>query len=180
MKIFTHCLAVLLTAGVLNTAIAQDTIHWRPDYKLKWEDFKATPDTSVIAVAVCASEITYQYKIVEGKLTYTIDCFFDKKRSWIKHDLTAITDHEQGHFDISKLFALKLEEKFRNYKIGNVSVVYKDLQRIYNSIISERTAMHNRYDTETQSTISDELQRQFIIDIRKQIIALQKQMGLKL
>jgi Bacterial protein of unknown function (DUF922) len=179
MKIFKLIIVTFLFVGVPNKSFSQDTIHWSPCYKLKWEDFQGKPDTTVIALAVCASEITYQYKIVDGKLTYIIDCFFDKKKSWIKYNMTAITDHEQGHFDISKLFALKLEEKFKNYKITNTSFVYQDLQKLYNQIIQERTAMHNKYDKETKSTTSDKLQRQFMTNIREQIVALQKQVGLK-
>jgi hypothetical protein len=180
MKIFKLLIIVLLFVGISNKSFSQDTIHWRPDYKLKWEDFQGKPDTTVIALAVCASEITYQYKIVDGKLTYTIDCFFDKKKSWIKYNMAAITDHEQGHFDISKLFALKLEKRFRDYKITNVYSVYQDLQNMYNSIIQERTQMHNRYDkVESENPMTDIPQKNFVEDIRKQIATLQKQMGLK-
>ena len=179
MKIFKLIILTFLFVSIAANSFAQDTIHWRPDYKLKWEDFQGKPDTTVIALAVCASEITYQYKIVDGKLTYTIGCFFDKKKSWIKYNMAAITDHEQGHFDISKLFALKLEEKFKNYKVTNIYFVYQDLQNLYNVTIQERTAMHNKYDEETKSTTSDKLQKQFIESIRKQIVTLQKQMGLK-
>ncbi|MBL7763089.1 MAG: hypothetical protein JNL23_06645 [Chitinophagaceae bacterium] len=176
MEIFKIVIATIFFAACSSISSAQDTINWRPDYKLKWEDFQGKPDTTVIALAVCASEVTYQYKIVDGKLTYTINCFFDKKRSWIKYNMTVITEHEQGHFDISKLFSLKLEEKFKNYKISNPASVYGDLQRIYSSILYVRTQMHNKYDTETQSTVSDELQKKFIKKIRDQIRDLEKQM----
>jgi hypothetical protein len=179
MKFLIFHLIIFTRVAFSGHVNAQDTIHWRPEYKLKWEDFQASPDTTAIALAVCASEITYTYKIVDGKLTYTIDCFFDKKKSWIKYNLIAITDHEQGHFDISKLFALKLAEKFKSYNVTNAHLVYQDLRNIYNSIIQERTVMHSKYDQETKSTTSDELQKQFISNIRRQITILQRQMGLK-
>jgi len=178
MKVFS-LLFFTLYIVICNNAYAQDTINWSPKYKLKYEDFKGKPDTTVIALAVCASEITYHYKIKEGKLTYTTECFFDKKKSWIKYNMPAILDHEQGHFDISKLFALKLEQKFKAYKIINPNSIYTDLQNLYNAIIRERTIMHNKYDQETKSTTSDKLQKQFIANIRKQIIALQKQINFK-
>jgi hypothetical protein len=163
-------LCFLMCTIYINKTLAQDTIHWRPDYKLKWEDFQGKPDSSVIALAVCASEITYTYRITEGKLTYQITCFFDKKRSWIKYDMDAITDHEQGHFDISKLFSLKLEEKFKSYKLINPSTVYDDLQRIYNQIIYDRTKMHELYDKiESSNPMTDIPQKKFILDIRTQI-----------
>jgi len=169
---------LLLSLLLCKNLSAQDTIHWKSNYKLQWKDFQGKPDTTVIDLAVCASEITYQYKVVNGKLTFSIDCFFDKKRSWIKHNMNAILDHEQGHFDISKLFSLKLKERFQAYKL-NTATVEQDLIRLYNQTIQERTKMHERYDKETASTSSDKLQKQFITIIRKQIIILQKQLGCK-
>lgn len=158
-----------------DTTESKDTINWRADYKLQWKDFQGTPDSSVIALAVCASEIIYQYRIVDGKLTFKIDCYFDKKRSWIKHNMKAILDHEQGHFDISKLFALKLEEKFLAYKL-KVASVNIDLAKVYNQIVQERTAMHDRYDSETKSTVSDKLQMAFLKKIRQEITSISRRL----
>lgn len=166
-----------LAAQVFNPVIAQDTINWRKDYKLKWEDFKGKPDSTTIDLAVCVSEITYQYKVVNGKLTFSIDCFFDKKRSWIKHNMQAILDHEQGHFDISKLFSLKLRERFEAYKL-NTATVEQDLIKLYNQTIQERTKMHKEYDKiESQNPMTDVPQKKFVEKIRWQITFLKKQMG---
>lgn len=170
---------LFLSGAVISyTAKAQDTINWRSDYKLKWQDFQGQPDTTVRALAVCASEISYQYKVVNNKLVFSIDCFFDKKKSWIKYNLKTILNHEQGHFDISKLFALKLEQKFKSYKL-NISTVQQDLLLLYNQTIEDRTYMHNRYDEETKSTLNDSLQKKFIQDIRKQIVDINKNLGYK-
>ena len=87
MKILKLIIFAFLFFGASTRTFSQDTIRWSPDYKLKGEDFQGKPDTTVIALAVCASEITYQYKIVDGKLTYSIDCYFDKKKSWLKYSL---------------------------------------------------------------------------------------------
>ena len=169
--------SVLLSLLLCKNISAQDTIHWRSNYKLKWEDFQGKPDTTTIDLAVCASEITYQYKVVTGKLTFSIDCFFDKKRSWIKHNMQVILDHEQGHFDISKLFSLKLRERFKAYKL-NTATVEQDLIKLYNQTIQERTIMHKEYDKiESENPMTDVPQKKFEEKIRRQITFLKKLIG---
>ena len=169
--------SLLLSLLLCKKISAQDTVHWRSNYKLKWQDFQGKPDTTSIDLAVCASEITYQYKVVNGKFTFSIDCFFDKKKSWIKHNMQAILDHEQGHFDISKLFSLKLRERFKAYKL-NTATVEQDLIKLYNQTIQERTKMHKEYDKiESQNPMTDVPQKKFVEKIRWQITFLKKQMG---
>jgi predicted secreted Zn-dependent protease len=84
--------------------------------------------------------------------------------------MPVVIEHEQGHFDISKLFALKLEEKFKAYRL-NISTVEFDVQKFYDQIIEERTKMNDLYDKiEAENPMTDIPQKQFIENIKKQII----------
>ena len=55
------------------------------------------------------THLGFSYNVVNGKVTYKIDCRFEKSKSWglVKNDW--ILKHEQGHFDIAEIFAQKIE-----------------------------------------------------------------------
>jgi predicted secreted Zn-dependent protease len=81
--------------------------------------------------------------------------------------------HEQCHFDIAKLFALKLEQKFRAYKL--TTNVYYDLKSVYNTIVAERLVMDKLYDKiEKENPNTDVTQKKFERDIRKQLVNCKK------
>ena len=76
-------------------------------------------------------------------------------------------EHEQGHFDIAKLFALKLEQRFRDYQVA--SRANTDLQAIYKNIVADRLATDNLFDAKIRGAKNDGPQKAFIDSIRKQI-----------
>lgn len=142
----------------------KDTLNWTPNYCLKVDDFKGKPDTTKIDVANSYINITYDYQILNNKLDFKVYCFFYKNLSWIKYDMETILKHEQGHFDIAKLFALTLEEKFKNYTL-NVFSVKKDLQEIYDATVRERTSVDNEFDNAIKNANDEIPQDKFIKDI---------------
>ena len=138
-----------------------DTIHWRPDYKLKWEDFRGMPEINTTYAATTYCSISYTYDISEKKLVFDIASFFYRNLSWTRDTFsTNGLAHEQGHFDINKLFALKLEIAFRNYQL-NERTADADLKRIFDAIIIERDKFDERYDNATKYSFDKDKQREW-------------------
>lgn len=127
---------------------AQDTIHWRSDYKLKWEDFRGKPDTNSQYAAISSPAISFTLTYNETSFSYKVFCYFNKSKSWSLSKNQNLLSHEQGHFDIAELFARKLRKAFKNYKL-NPATIQSDFNKVYNKIREERDKLDNLYDKET-------------------------------
>ena len=142
----------LVTAFVfpllLLSKLEEDFIKWNENRKLTWDDFKAAPQQMGSTVAMTTTHLGFSYSIANGKVTYQIDCQFEKKKSWglVKNDW--ILKHEQGHFDIAEIFARKLNKAVGEYQF-NKNSFQKDLNAIYKSIIDEKEKFQQQYDDET-------------------------------
>lgn len=148
MKTARFLLLAFFTLLIYGRSFSQDTINWRPDYKLKWEDFQAKPDTTSEHGAVSTIQTKYSSTNTEKDFTFKVYCFFEKKKSWVKIYTNEGLIHEQGHFNISEIFARKLIVAFKNYKF-NPTTVAQDLKKIFTQIKLERAALDNLYDKET-------------------------------
>ena len=133
---------------IYNRGLAQDTINWRPNYKLNWEDFKAKPDSLSEFGAETRAGIRYELSFSDKSFTYNIYCYFVKKTSWVRVKSDYGLIHEQGHFNIAELFARKLKKKFKDYKF-NYTTINKDLLAIFEQNNAERKKMDILYDKET-------------------------------
>ncbi|MCX6322926.1 MAG: DUF922 domain-containing protein [Sphingobacteriales bacterium] len=133
-----------------------ETIYYKPDAKLKWENFEGVPlDTGIVA-AITFSGFGYQaeMKTVDGKsiLKIKVFCYFNKKKSWVKpgKKTDEILQHEQLHFDISYLAACTFFEKLTktDFPNGNIKAVLPDL---YNESVKSMDKMQDEYDSQTQN-----------------------------
>ncbi|RZK25107.1 MAG: hypothetical protein EOO43_06385 [Flavobacterium sp.] len=130
-----------------------DTIHWRKDYKLKWEDFQGVPDSNSIGVA--GTSIGYEcipFYAADSNLNFIINCAFFKNISWAKNFRTPyILNHEQGHFNIAEVYARTMQATLNAYKFpeGNVTHTVKS---IYDSITFLQEKFQERYDAETNNS----------------------------
>lgn len=141
-------LIFLFTVFTFNSAYSQDTINWRPNYILKWEDFQGKADSSSEFGAITYAATQYSFKSSDTSFHTKVFCYFDKRVSWVrvKSDIGLI--HEQGHFNIAELFARKLRKAFKSYKFNTVTV-RQDLRTIFDRIVKERDLKDKLYDKET-------------------------------
>lgn len=131
------------------TAYSQDTINWRPNYKLKWNDFEANPNAASPFGASSACSISYDFSYKNNSLAYTVYAFFTRTFSWSKfRNDSALLVHEQGHFNISELFARKLRKAITEYSVNTASI-NKDFEIMFNKVWDEKKAYDSLYDTET-------------------------------
>jgi Bacterial protein of unknown function (DUF922) len=174
MRTLTVLFISFLICTFTNLLLAQDSIHWSPFYKLKWEDFKAKPDSSSTHGAISVCSITYECTYINDTPYCKVYCFFKELRSWSKYkDLGSLLNHEQGHFDIAELFARKLRKSFSDYKI-NYNTVRSDIRSIFKKVISDRTAYDKLYDSETDFSRKNQIQIHWNKKIRMEIEKLDR------
>jgi hypothetical protein len=143
-------LAVLLMVSI--TAFSQtknDTISWSSCYKLKWEDFKGKPDSTLEYEAITFSGIDSRYIFTDTSFSFKATAFFIKQKSWKKSFANDYAlKHEQLHFDITEVFARKLNIELKKIKPVRATVK-KIVSDLVQRIINEKEDFQNQYDNET-------------------------------
>ncbi|QJW88296.1 hypothetical protein HNV11_02345 [Spirosoma taeanense] len=131
-----------------------DTVHYNPDRKLTWNDFRAEPRRGSHYAAEIFTSFAYEGKstVKEGiiNVNLTVKSYMLKSSSWGRTEARNdyALNHEQRHFDITKIIA----ERFKR-KLHSDSLTLED----YNSIIQyqfiesfrDMNRMQEQYDAET-------------------------------
>ena len=122
-------LAVFAFPLLILSHLEEEYVKWQENRRLTWEDFKAAPLKLGNTAAMTTTHLGFAYNVTNGKVSYKIDCRFEKNKSWglVKNDW--ILKHEQGHFDIAEIFARKLNRSINEYEF-NKSSFQKDLDVI--------------------------------------------------
>ena len=146
---------IIKPAFIADTSGQQDTVFYRYGGKLSWSDFKGLPDSSSIATSVTGAGFSYgtHSAIRDGYLIVSvpIKCFFLSRSSWVQknRDTKYGLAHEQLHFDIAYLGALKMLNaiSYNHFYVRNWE---KTLEAI-NKIVSTETERYQlSYETETK------------------------------
>lgn len=132
----------------------EDVIFWNDTTKLRWEDFRGTPIYN--NNQSCEILVQMPSYMVKGNLflpvNTTVECFFDKKRSWVNQKLTSKYTllYTQTMFDIYELFARKLRKKLAeaNYGIVDLYGMFTSLVSVNNDELMEEI---KKYRTATSS-----------------------------
>ncbi len=143
-----------------------DLIRWSSSRRLTWSDYQASPDPLSDAAATTTSYLGIQYNFIDDKVTYKIECSFSRNRSWGLYKTDYILSHEQGHFDITEIFARQLNKRMGDYMF-NKNSYRKDLQKIYNDVQKEKEIFQNQYDNETDYSRKKDKQAEWLTKIDK-------------
>ena len=120
LLIVTLCVTSLLVFSQ-NDLITSTTIPWSNNLNLEWSDFKAKPNLNVVAFA----QTTYKIEIFPNEVqvdennniqnyeSLHVNALFYTNESWVYKESDFLLKHEQLHFDIAGLFALKINEEFK-------------------------------------------------------------------
>ncbi len=143
----------------------EDIIPWSAERRLNWEDFLSPPQRNTDAVASTSTSLGLAYQVKNYKLNYQITCNFSKSKSWGAKKTPYILAHEQGHFDITELYARKLHKALLEYKF-NRNTFKSDLDTIYQTLAKQKEAFQNGYDEETDHSRKKAIQMQWLVTIR--------------
>ena len=159
--------ATLSTAAfkkIHPTEETNDYIPWTGGRRLSWEDFLCEPKRNTDAVALTSTALGISYKMNNSQLNYEITCSFSKTKSWGLLKTPYILAHEQGHFDITEIFARKLHKELADYneKGFNRRTYRQDVNAIYNHIVKEKEAFQEAYDSQTDHSRNKRLQQQWL------------------
>ena len=114
-------LALLVLNCVPTQAQSGSGFAWPHHQKLTWDDFQGSPPKSV-SYPSAVSDTGFKYQLVcrNGLLDIDVAAFFSPSGSWVKPDSKTpeLLRHEQGHFNMAELYALKLRKAILDAKAG--------------------------------------------------------------
>ena len=160
---YIFSLGLLLFLGFQQPVQDDETISWKADRRLSWDDFQGNIPLNAKASATTASGISYRFSTSGTKdimeVDFKIDTFFYPAKSWYQLELCdeVILSHEQLHFDISELYARKMQERLAQEKFTHSNVKAK-VKSIYREILKELDAFQNQYDDKTNFSRNREQQ----------------------
>lgn len=157
IKNFQRVFLLISFVALVETIDAQ-ILNWE-QRKLDLDDFRAH-ELSIDTLAGQSSVFIGMLQKSKGAfLSFSVDACFDQSESWIKssHKNPETLMHEQGHFDITEIYARELSKKLNSKKFLIKETEEADL--IYKSIVQEMNELQIQYDMETKGgTIMDKQQ----------------------
>lgn len=151
-------LLLIVVPFLLSFVIEDNLIEWNASRKLTWADFQGKPDPSSDNAALTNSNINVEFGFTDKMFTHSIRCSFNKDKSWVKLKNDHILNHEQGHFDITEVYARILHKELSAY-VFNSKTVNKDINDIYSKVMTQHVTVQHNYDLETNHSIDTAKQR---------------------
>lgn len=171
-----------LSIFILQFSFGQDSlstrtiIPWTKDAKLRWTDFKGVPNTNIVAYAQTSYKIEIFPIEVNVDPNNNIQNFehlnvianFYTNHSWVYRESDYLLKHEQLHFDIAGLYALKINKEFQKL-IANKIANFDSYFEIYQNLWAKCREIQNLYDLETQHGQLVDENEKWIENINSQI-----------
>lgn len=141
---------------------------------LNWDDFNGEPDHSVDLYAYTYWYVGYKWDpflfrgdTVNWKVEVTLTL---EKRSWKKTDKVTPTllEHEQGHFNIARLFAIAFQERVNNTVFFRRNYQTR-IKEIFNEELEVCRIMEALYDKETEHFRNREQQKKWDLFLKEEL-----------
>jgi hypothetical protein len=142
----------------------EEVVPWSGSRRLTWQDFKCEPVRNTEAVALTSTSLGISYKVKNNQFIYDISCGFSKRHSWGLLRTSYILAHEQGHFDITEIYARKLHHELQHYRFNPASFK-EDINTIYQNIVKGKEDLQNLYDSETDHSRKKVRQEEWLVRI---------------
>jgi hypothetical protein len=155
----------ILPKTVHPTIETDDYLSWSYSRPLTWDDFLCEPKRNTDAVALTSTALGIAYNASNGKLHYEITCNFSKIKSWGILKTSYILAHEQGHFDITEIYARILHRELLSYKFTR-RTFRQDVNQIYDRVVKEKEAFQLMYDSQTDHSRNKKVQQEWLDKIQ--------------
>lgn len=145
-------LLLLIFISIPSLLFSQQNVEWSKQKRLSFDDFKGEVGVST---AAAVSAVSIKHKILSqsiwtGRIKIKIYASFDKLSSWVKPEFETLQllAHEQGHFDITEIFSIKLQERI-DAEIKSSQDFIEKFQKIYDKTYEEHLEFQNKYEIDT-------------------------------
>lgn len=167
---FIFSLIVFCANGLFAQSQKRDLTEWTEGYRISIEDYKGRiTDTLNYVNTNCGIYCIPQ--VIGDSASITIIAYMDKNKSWIRKkyaDSLALA-HEQGHFDLTEIYARKFKKRVMSLRMNKRNFT-KNIKLIYDTTWEDLQKQHAAYDKATQGGSVEFAQRTWQNYIKENLI----------
>lgn len=149
---------------------SRDTVFYDPERPLTWDDFRDLPNprSSFNATIFSSLSIEGSASISEGEIVQNIGVkvYMLPSQSWVKNANSYANNHEQRHFDLTRIAADRMITKLKNLDL-KPKLFEATLNDIYLDAHREMNRLQELYDHQTRHGLDKEAQSNWNQAIRK-------------
>ncbi|HWY39001.1 MAG TPA: hypothetical protein VNY73_10610 [Bacteroidia bacterium] len=165
-------LFIVLVLG-FSSYTDDDVIVWSKNRPLTWNDYKGKPQRRFAAASTVYS-LGRKVLNENGVLIARIQAYFYCNDSWKKDDWIneSVLAHEQKHFDIVELFCRRMRKQVTVMTFIDQKDAEHKVDSLYEIYNAEMDIYQDKYDDESDGSMSSEGQKKWSNKISKEIEAL--------
>lgn len=163
-----------VTSAQTVKKLQNDTVVWRADYHLQFEDFKGKRPARGVVAAAAQVGILFHVKEIDGEMVFIVEAIFVKSKSFIKDSSQYSLNHEQIHFDITELYTRKMRKKLQSINYKKVKNMQSEINKVYDNINQDLRKEQEEYDKDTEHGINMVKQKMWAEKINKEILELEE------
>jgi len=149
---------------------SKDTVFYDPKRPLTWADFTETPNprSSYNATIFSSISIEGNANIENGEIVQVISVkvYMLPEQSWVKDASEYANNHEQRHFDLTRIAANRMIIRLKNVELEPF-LFEATLNDIYLDAYREMNRLQELYDSQTRNGMNSEKQADWNQIIRK-------------
>lgn len=161
---------LLFSNWLLAQSQKRDLIEWSEGYKITIGDYKGRiTDTTNYVQTNCGIYCIPQ--IIGDTASITIIAYMDKNKSWFRKKFadSLSLSHEQGHFDLTEIYARKFKKRVMSMRMKKSNFT-KNVKLIYEATWEDLQKQHTAYDKATQGGSIEFAQRTWQNYIKENLI----------
>jgi hypothetical protein len=154
---FKFALFMIFFLGHTENKQVDTIVKWSEDYRLSYTDFvrkqASTRDSAAQydTLALIDCFIKYEIKIQAGKRLIHAYAAMNYHTSWMKIENPDVLKHEQGHFDLTEIYARRFEKAVNDTSIHDVHDYFVFLTDSFKATMDELKGEHEKYDAWTMN-----------------------------
>lgn len=147
---------LLVISNLSSADPSGDELTWSADRPLSWEDFRTRTGRPEFFKAFSYTGMRYTVDAPDGKqVNIEVEAYFVHSKSWVHHDhkRESLLRHEQGHFNLTAIYAHQLDSLLQPYEVGIEEFMDNKMigrvEVIFDSLYASLQDEQDRYDRET-------------------------------
>lgn len=174
MKLLLRFLTLLGLFVIMSSFGKEGKIIWNKNRPLSWNDFNIIPESSIEYGGSVNSGIYTNFQVRKDTLTIQVVSIFSTKESWVQSGFGTMDalEHEQGHFDITEIYARKLKQRLLKMNFDSDGIKTQ-ATALYNEITKEENAFQDLYDKETEHHVRTDIQKEWNSILAKELQSLE-------
>ncbi len=143
-------LIVFFNCILIHSQESDSLLVWQKNVPLEFNHYKmmVKDSTQYEYSALSRLSINVEFEIDNDKVNYSVNTVFHKLKSFIILKDSVVLKHEQLHFDIAELFAMKIRRDFKKLKEDNIIDISK-YRKKYDEHVDDMESKQQEFDNDT-------------------------------